>query len=551
MADPSRQLLARGQKALERADWAAAREAFEDAIAKGAGVAARLGLADALWWLGDADALLEQLEAAYREARCAGRVADVAWSALYIAVCQETLFGNQPAAAGWCARGRRLIEEHGLEGLRSYGALFESMILEDAPEAARHAREAMELGRRAGDADVELCALAQLGEIHIRRGRIREGIELLDEAMAGAIGGEGAHLATLVFASCCMIRGCQDCAEFERARQWLHNSDRFCQRYDCPFLFVGCRTTYGALLFFSGNWPMAERELRLAMLECGQVAPVYFGEVLATLADLRLAQGRERDAQRLLADRQEDPPTAVVRARLQLMRGDLDRAAHIARHWRGALAGKPLVSARLQEVLGETALLRGDHEAAASIGRALVEQGAAGGAVLSAYGRRLIGYAEEDTVASREALESALTSFRQLGMPYEAARSSFGLAQALCETEPRMALLEARTAEASFRALGAQRDADLATALRRRLGDAGCTPGPRVVGELTKREQQVMALLGDGLSNPAIAEHLCISRRTVEHHVSSILDKRGLTNRAEIAAEAVRRDMEASATKNR
>ena len=547
MADQAGPLLTRGQAALARADWATARAAFEGALDQGADVSARLGLADALWWLGDAPALVEQLEAAYSEARAGGRVADSAWAALYLALCQDTIFGNQPAAAGWCARGRRLIEEHDLEALRGYAALFESMVLEDATEAERHARAAMELGRHAGDADVELCALAQLGEIHIRQGRIRAGIDLLDEAMAGATGGEGTHLATVVFASCCMIRGCQDCAEFDRAGHWLRSSDRFCERYNCPFLFVGCRTTYGALLFYSGDWVTAEQELRTAMAESERIAPVYYVEALAALAELRLAQGRDRDAERLLSGHEDDPRTAVARARLQLMHGDADAAAHTARHWRGALAGKPLASARLQEVLGEADLLHGERAAAVATGHALLEQGKTGSTVLAAYGQRLLGHAAVDPVAGRDFLEAALTTFRQLGMPYEAARSSFGLARALCEAEPRMALLEARAAESTFRALGAERDADTATALRRTLGDAGRTPGPRIEGELTKREQQVMALLGEGLSNPAIAECLCISRRTVEHHVSRILDKRGFTSRAEIAADAVRRAMEAPA----
>ena len=55
-------------------------------------------------------------------------------------------------------------------------------------------------------------------------------------------------------------------------------------------------------------------------------------------------------------------------------------------------------------------------------------------------------------------------------------------------------------------------------------GDHGRGP----LRELTAREREVLQLLAEGLSNPAIAERLEITRRSTEKHVSSIFAKLGL-----------------------
>ena len=63
------------------------------------------------------------------------------------------------------------------------------------------------------------------------------------------------------------------------------------------------------------------------------------------------------------------------------------------------------------------------------------------------------------------------------------------------------------------------------------------------IEELTARELDVLAALGEGLGNRAIADRLGISEHTVKFHLASIYGKLGATSRADAVRRAFRRGL--------
>jgi DNA-binding NarL/FixJ family response regulator len=87
----------------------------------------------------------------------------------------------------------------------------------------------------------------------------------------------------------------------------------------------------------------------------------------------------------------------------------------------------------------------------------------------------------------------------------------------------------------------------LAVIVRRRLRDGGARGIPRGPNDatrtnpagLTAKEIEVLALLAHGMSNAQLARKLHRSARTIDHHVSAILDKLGARSRTEAVAKAL------------
>ena len=127
---------------------------------------------------------------------------------------------------------------------------------------------------------------------------------------------------------------------------------------------------------------------------------------------------------------------------------------------------------------------------------------------------------------------SAAGEWRRLGMPYEEALAlGHGDAEAMVRAIEILDDLDAKVVAERFRS-------DL-----RASGVSSIPRGPRSATRshplgLTPRQAEVMELVSQGLSNPAIAERMFISRRTVEHHVSAILTKLGVSSREDAVAKA-------------
>jgi non-specific serine/threonine protein kinase len=116
-----------------------------------------------------------------------------------------------------------------------------------------------------------------------------------------------------------------------------------------------------------------------------------------------------------------------------------------------------------------------------------------------------------------------------------------------------LAVARATLVEATFGAAwSAGRALGLEEALAEALAEAeraAAAPAPHgretagAAGPLTRREQQVAALIADGLTDRQIAERLVLSRGTVGQHVVHILDKLGFRSRAQVAAWAAERGL--------
>lgn len=527
-------------------DWAATREHLLARRGRDTGAAERFRLAEAEAWLGDNAAALRGFRAAHARALRDGDIQTAAMAAIWMYFLYRASLGNVAAARGWAARLRRLVDDHDAEPLRGWVLLLaghDRCESGDAEAGEPFVSRALAHGVAVGDDDLRLSALGQLGGLRVLCGRVAEGMELLDEAMAGALGADGISPDTVVFTSCTMMDACARAAEFARAAQWISAASDFAARFESLYLHTSCRLHLGEVLAGMGRWPEAEYELSRAIVASREAEPVLWEAATVAFARLRIAQGRIDEAADLLGGMEGAGAAALPLSAIALERGEPEAAAVLARRRLRAAGDDLIARAEAVEMIGECETALGTTGSALRRARELRRAGLGAGCdLVVARAERTIGRAL--CAAGRPAgaghLEEAVARFGALPMPFEVARCQLDLAGVLAAPAPRAAVAEARAAAAGFDALGAVRLRDRAHALLRALGERPAAAGPRPAGTLSRREREVLGLLASGLSNREIAERLYLSRRTVEHHVHHILGKLGLRNRAEAAAYALR-----------
>lgn len=488
-------------------------------------------------------------ERAFAQWRAHGDLRRSARLAAYqIAFDHLALFGNSAVAQGWLERGVHLADEAGECAETGWVALSRALHATDPAVRAELVGEAARLAKRFEDTDLGFDALAYTGLALVEEGRITEGMRRLDEAAAAVRGGEVVSPVVAGEIYCKLVVACETTLDVRRAEEWHPVISPLGNQPSVAWVSAICRTHYGGILVVAGRWEEADHELEQSLRLYDASYRALRSAALVRLAELRVRQGRIGESRELLAGQPLDGYAVRPWARTEWLcaEGPAERrvvAARLARALRGHRTG--LLEVPTLALLTDMQVACGEVSAAQRTARTLAELTTAD--PIDA----LVGYARQSNACVIAAsstngsgiqvavadLESAISSFTAAGLPLEAAVARVRLAELVQAADPVLAEAEARTAAESFAWLGAHSELDWATALLRALG-APTRSGARRVGSLTDREEEVLALVSQGLSNPQIAKRLYISRKTASHHVSSVLTKLGVQNRAEAAAWA-------------
>ncbi len=308
---------------------------------------------------------------------------------------------------------------------------------------------------------------------------------------------------------------------------------------------LGIRTQ---LRFRQGRWQEAladgEEAVELAT-DTGQLALVAFAG--GALAEVEAATGREEDCrghvERALAIADPTHSDAIgiyahaALGLLELGLGRLDLAVEELSWCRAAAGRMGMAEASVAHWAGSLVdgLARtGDREALSELTAELDAVAATTGgryaAGCAARGRGML--AGDDFAAP---LAISIEQFEHARLPFETARSQLALGELLRRARRRRdSRSPLAAAHATFERLGARPWSQRALAELRASGASPTVAAPERAGELTAAELRVALLAAAGRTNPEIASELFVSRRTVEHQLSSVYRKLDLRSRAEL-----------------
>ncbi|MGW1610481.1 LuxR C-terminal-related transcriptional regulator [Streptomyces sp. NPDC002285] len=538
---------------LRQARDAAAREAWAEAYRLlGRLDAGRLtpddfaAFADAAWWTGRVDESIDRRTRAYSGYVTAGAARQAGHSA-WLLFYEHQMAGRTAVAAGWLGRARRhlggepeCVEQCYLawvdaEDAQRRGAFDEAMA------AARHMAG---IARRRGSPDLLAMGVQAQAGVLVSQGRVREGLDLLDEAMCSAMAGELSSFFT-GWVYCLGLQQSMACVDLGRAAEWTDAAMRWCAAMPAENNFRGlCRVHRVEVLELRGSWPEALTE---AERTCEEVLPnerrtaaeaVYLvGQIQRRRGELTAAERSYDRAHELGRDPQ--PGLALLR----LAQGKADAAAAALRHAGGVEAGGltrcRLLAAQVEVylALGRTAEARAAAEELALLARDWQRRCGSQTTLLHASAATASGavaFAARDLDRALPRLRRALTLWLELRVPYETAQVRTTLAAAdRAAGDDEGARMELRAAEQVFRQLGAVPDALRAAALL-----ADVRPGRP--GGLTEREIQVLRMVAAGRTNRAVAAELVISEHTVARHLNNIFAKLQVSSRAAATGYAYR-----------
>lgn len=523
-----------GRAALSEARWADARDIFERLLAGGDSAEVLEGLGVAARWLNDQATAVRAHEGAYRLYRSGGDHRAAARMALQLAIHAYNFRSDLAVGRGWLERARRLLHE--VPGatpeagwLRLVEAHLALIVDHDLLGALSLSREATAIGRDAGDLDVEMFGRAIEGLALVTQGHVDGGMRLLDEAGAAASAGELTEIDAIQTIYCYLIYACKRVRDVDRAASWCARVRESSERFGDRLTFSVCRAHYADVLLWRGAWEACESELDLAQAEFRDLNERRIGDVLARRGELRRRQGQAAEAERLFLLAESHPVSMMGRAMIAIDRDDAEGATDLVqRYLRRLDPNERTEHIAALGLLVRARALAGDlaeAEAARTELRTIVD--AVGGDAArstAAVADGLVATARGDHDAARRGFEDAV-DLRSGGDPYDLAVARRHLAHSL---------------EALGRSDRARDEQAAAMAILDRLTwSSPAADGDRGNGSgLTGREEEVLRLVAQGLSNQEIADALVLSVRTVERHISNIYDKIGAAGRSARAAAA-------------